>query len=367
MNTEKPKFSGIISLTKGGDLLGASIYEKLSHAMPSLRMKHFDSQEVKTYGGMKQLLEAEFHNGRHWLFIGAVGIMIRAMAPLLKDKFSDPAVLAMDEAGQFVISLLSGHAGGANELAKTVSAITGARAVITTATDVLGVASLDLVLQKLHVRLKDYRDLILSANTALTRGETIGILVDKDYLELLGEPSYDWQPQVPGLMVYQDGASLLDADLGLKIYVGVNPLMINTFKYSGVEVVIPRPFVLGTGAKKQLPTEQYIEVLAKWLGEKGICLEAIKLVASIELKSSEACILEAASQFGWETQFYDVVELMPFEDDFEPSEWVKATTGIASVSGPALLRALNGNREGLIGQSYKGSGCTFTLGRIKHD
>lgn len=169
------------------------------------------------------------------------------------------------------------------------------------------------------------------------------------------------------MKVFQDGASLLDADLGLKIYVGVNPITIKTLSDTGVEVVIPRAFFLGTGAKKQLPTEQYIVVLRQWLEEQGICPEAIQGVASIDLKSSEACILETANAFGWETRFYSAVELMPYEDDFEPSAWVKETTGVASVSGPAVLKALSGKREGLMHQQYKGSGCTFTLGRIYHD
>lgn len=367
MNTEKPNFSGIISLTKGGDGLGEATLQKMHLAMPNMQITHFDSQTIKASGGIKPFLADNFQSAQHWIFIGAVGIMIRAMAPLLRDKFTDPAVLAMDEAGQYVISLLSGHAGGANELAKAVAALTGANAVITTATDVLGVASLDLVLQKLKVRLKDYRTLILKANTALTRSQHIGIWVDQDYLNLMGLTQADWQPQVPGLISYQDGASLKDADLGLKIYVGVNPLIVKTFQNSDVEVVIPRPFVLGTGAKKQLPTDQYIEVLSQWLDEMGICMEAIDCAVSITLKSSEVCILETAQRYGWQCQFYDVVALMPYEDAFESSSWVKSTTGIGSVSGPAVLKAIGGNREGLLGKTFKGNGCTFTLGRISHD
>ena len=89
------------------------------------------------------------------IFIGATGIAVRAIAPLVQDKFYDPAVLVMDELGQFCILLLSGHVGGANELAETISQLTGSQAVITTATDVNHQFAVDVFARKNGLKIAD--------------------------------------------------------------------------------------------------------------------------------------------------------------------------------------------------------------------
>ena len=182
MNTETQKLKGtetalmqgmVLSLTPGGDALG----ETLLQALPK-GWEHLDRAAIKQNGGIAQVVETWFHHKDAFVFIGAAGIAVRVIAPFLKDKFQDPAVLVMDEKGQHVISLLSGHIGGANQLAKTLAGVLGGTAVITTATDVNDRAGLDLVLKALGCPLAANRNLCLEASRQIIGGETIGLFID---------------------------------------------------------------------------------------------------------------------------------------------------------------------------------------------
>ncbi|MCW5200397.1 cobalamin biosynthesis protein CbiG, partial [Desulfobulbus sp. F4] len=123
----------LITLSKSGRKLA----ERLAAVLPG-------SQLVPVQGGVSRTLARAWQEYDHLVCIMAAGIVVRAVAPLLSDKTIDPAVLVCDERGQFVISLLSGHLGGGNELAKQAAALIGGQAVITTASDVLGRTALDL-------------------------------------------------------------------------------------------------------------------------------------------------------------------------------------------------------------------------------
>ena len=109
------------------------------------------------------------------VFIGATGIAVRVLAPLVNDKFSDPAVIVIDERGQHVISLLSGHFGGANALARYLAGVLGADPVITTATDVNELAALDTLACQLDARMEDLRAAVKTINHWLVSGERIGL------------------------------------------------------------------------------------------------------------------------------------------------------------------------------------------------
>ena len=120
------------------------------------------------------LLEKQFGQFRQHIFIAAAGLVVRCIAPLLAGKAVDPAVVALDHHGKFVISLLSGHLGGANELARQVAAITGAEAVITTATDAEGLPAPDLLALRAGLRVLN-PEAIRVVNAALLSGQTLGL------------------------------------------------------------------------------------------------------------------------------------------------------------------------------------------------
>ena len=115
-------------------LLGADVWAPARYARPGLRVIE---------PGLNEWAGARFADCDALVFVSACGIAVRAIAPFVRSKAEDPAVVVLDEAGENVISLLSGHLGGANELAKEIAAAVGGRAVITTATDVRGVTAVD--------------------------------------------------------------------------------------------------------------------------------------------------------------------------------------------------------------------------------
>lgn len=346
MNTEKPKHRLIFSLTPRGDELGERL-ERLTG------FTHFSAAALKAEGGIMNVTKAKFLQASALIFIGATGIAVRAIAPCLQDKFSDPAVLVLDEKGKHVISLLSGHIGGANTLAVAIAEAIEGEPVLTTATDVNGRGSLDLLLKDLDCPLKPYRDLILKANMALATGSDVGIYIDLDFT--------DWLSSVPGFVFYKDWELFQSSDLGLKIYIGPKQSKIEKVQHA----VVPKIYALGTGVKKNQAFEVYQEGLLAFLKQADLSPQAIQIAASITLKQHEPCLHEAANAYAWQLEFYETASLKTFESAFESSDWVMKTVGLGSVSGPCALKATGlSNAEDLILKPFKHSGCTYTLGRI---
>ncbi|MBM6685952.1 cobalamin biosynthesis protein CbiG, partial [Faecalicatena contorta] len=118
-------------------------------------------------------LQEHWQQVREIVFIGAAGIAVRLIAPYIRDKFTDPAVLVLDEGGRFVIPLLSGHVGGANDLARFLARATGAEAVITTATDVNGRFAVDVFAKKCGLVLTD-RTKAKDISARILKGEKVG-------------------------------------------------------------------------------------------------------------------------------------------------------------------------------------------------
>ncbi len=379
-NTSNTVFKGLIlSLTPGGDLLGKRLLESQSENSPFENWQHFDAAKMKQLGGTYSVAAAQFAQVEAIVFIGATGIAVRAIAPHLKGKFVDPAVLVIDERGRFVISLLSGHAGGANLLATDLAEAIGALAVITTATDVNEKASLDLILKALACPLEPNRDLCVQANQQLVSGKEIGLYVDPSYLT-----SEAVQTRLTGLV--QSGANFCACDLKktseegssnwnhfltqskntLKIYIGFSASKINQIQaLENGHVVIPKAFVLGTGSRRGVETALYQECLKEFLSANDAHPNAIKQLVSVDLKSDEQCMIETARLYDWETHFYSVAALKTVDQQFPASETVLKALGLRAVSGPAAMLAAGlTQKEALESDTYKSGGCTFTLGRI---
>lgn len=115
------------------------------------------------------------------VFIMATGIVVRSIAPYIISKFSDPAILVMDEKGKNVISLLSGHIGGANSLTQYISSLIDANPVITTATDINQKASLDMIAKKLNAHIDNFRESVKEVNSMLVNNKCVGLYIDEGY------------------------------------------------------------------------------------------------------------------------------------------------------------------------------------------
>lgn len=244
--------------------------------------------------------------------IMATGIVVRTIAPLLADKYQDPAVVVCDELGHFAIPLISGHLGGANVLARRVAAITGGQAVLTTASDVLGRTALDLWC----------RDHGLTPAHKADFTRAMGKLVDQGSLSLWSRFPL---PALPPDLV--EAAERTQADL-----------IIDIRRESGDHGtwLIPRMLVLGVGCNRGTSARAISEVVQATCAQENIAFQAISRLASIDLKKDEAGLLEFAAAHRLPLDFYSKDQLNQVKNT-ATSAAVLAATGAKGVAEPAAL------------------------------
>lgn len=300
-------------LTEGGRKLA----EGLNALYPDLTVARYDSESFKSVWAASSAI----------IFIMATGIAVRAIAPLLKDKATDPAVLVMDDAGGNVISLLSGHEGGANRLAMEIASHTAAHAVITTATDNAGLSSIDVFARDNDLVI-DNRDLLSRISAGHIRK---GVL--KVYSELGIPLPEDYTP-----MDYPGGAEVL----------------ITTKVYKTVGLFLrPRTLVLGMGLNSGTTEEEIRQRVEGFLGENSYSPLSLKCIVTHEKKLSERGLREYARKAGLPLRGFTTDELNSVEG-VEESEAARRALGVQAVAEPAALLA-SGASEILVNKVRSGN------------
>ena len=260
-------------------------------------------------------MEPYFYWADTILFIGSTGMAVRAIAPWVKDKKTDPAVLVMDEGGNFVISLLSGHIGGANAMAKALAEKLGAQPIITTATDVEGRFSVDTWATERGYHISDMK-LCKEISAAILEGN---VLICGEYLDF---------PQLPtGLVEKEEGS--------LGIYVGIH----NRKPFEKTLVLTPRVLTLGLGCRRGTPKEAIKEAVQAVFRKNNLRTEAIARAASIDLKSNEQGLLDYCAGLGIPVEFFTAEELKTVSGNFAHSPFVQSVTGVDNVCERAAVLA----------------------------
>lgn len=265
------------------------------------------------------------------IFIGASGIAVRSIAPLLKRKTVDPAVLVMDEKGQFVISLLSGHLGGANALARRVAGITGGQPVITTATDVQKRFAVDVWAKQNGLKIMSM-DLAREISAAVLAGEKIGFSSD-----------YPVDGCIPEELC---GGLKARLTISVSIYHKEQPLF------------VPASLILGIGCRKGKNKEEIKQAVDEVLEQFGIYPQAIASAATIDIKKEEPGLLAFCKERGLSLEVFSAGELMEAKGDFTPSAFVSQVTGVDNVCERAAVCA-GGDR--LIVRKQAKNGVTVAL------
>ncbi len=308
-----------------------------------------DSGFIAFEAGFADTVRKAFIQYRALIMIGATGIVVRVIAPLLKDKMTDPAVVVLDEKGQFAISLLSGHMGGANRLAQQIADILDGQAVITTATEVNRVAALDLLSQQLDGKMADFRANVKTVNHMLANGKRVGIW---------------WHPALSDDKAHYDTRGFIPVDtladlpaLDALVYVSYERtnlvLAIPAFK------LIPRRIVAGIGCRRGVDAGRLAELLDRHLAECGLEPLALNAVGSIELKKAEPALIQLAEERQVPFQLFSVNQLAQCEQAFPSSEFVRKTVGVGCVSQPVAWLMSRGH---LVGHTLREQGITITLG-----
>jgi cobalt-precorrin 5A hydrolase len=260
-------------------------------------------------------MKALFDDHDALIFIGACGIAVRAIAPYVKDKATDPAVLVIDNQGSYVIPLLSGHIGGANALAKQIAERIHAAAVITTATDTASRFSCDAWAAE--------NDCAISS-MALAKEISAAIL--RTDIPICSE--YELPDALPnGLIKKTDG------ELG--IYIGTRIVE----PYTETLRLIPRAVNVGVGCRRGTPKERILGAIKTVFEGNGLDIRAIKTIASADIKKDEAGLLEAAAVLGVETMLFTPDQLNEAQGEFSESQFVKDTVGTGCVCERAAVLA----------------------------
>lgn len=247
------------------------------------------------------------------LFIGACGIAARSIAPCLKGKAVDPAVLVVDDQGRYVIPLLSGHIGGANDLARRVAQKIGALPVITTATDSAARFSCDAWAAQHNCALSSLQT-AKEISAAILTGD-VGI--SSEY------PLPDCLPL--GLSRQDKGKT--------GIYVGIY----DKTPYPDTLRLIPRIVTLGIGCRRDIPAETIARAVTESLQKAGIDWRAVCQIATIDLKRSETGLLAFAQSMGLPIRFYSAQELAAIQGPFSESAFVERTVGVGCVCERAAV------------------------------
>jgi precorrin-4 C11-methyltransferase len=296
--------------------------------------------EVSFAGPLAERVPELFARREQLVFFLAAGAVTRLIAPCLASKETDPGVLVVDEAGHFVIPLLSGHKGGANAFARTVAGCLGATPVITTASDVIGGLSLDLLEDEFGWTAEP-RDRLKEAALALVNGEPVAIVHEVgqpggwlDERELPANVSF--ARAVDGLprRRFQYVVWITDRTTGDLAGVGAGHVL--WFR--------PPSLVLGVGCERGISTEALEDGLTRFLAERGFARSSIAVVASVDLKADEKAIGELAGRHGWQTVYYGAGELTRVAGVPNPSEVVARCVGTPGVAEPAALLAAGVDR-----------------------
>ncbi|MEU9465519.1 precorrin-3B C(17)-methyltransferase [Streptomyces avermitilis] len=283
---------GLISATAAG----AAARDRLVAAWPA-RTRVYD-------GPVGEAVRRAFAECEQLVCFLATGAVVRVVAPLLGDKTSDPGVVCVDEAGRFAVSLVGGHGGGANELAREVGELLGAEPVVTTATDAVGLPGLDTL-------------------GFPVEGDVAGVsraLLDGEAVVLDAEVSWP----LPPLPVAAEGRYAIRLTDRL-----VEP---------GEREVVLRPpsLVVGVGASRNAPVEEVLGLVRGALRDAGLSAKSVAELATVDAKADEPGIVEAAARLGVPLVTYSAGELATVEVP-NPSDAPLAAVGTPSVAEAAAL------------------------------
>ena len=286
---------------------------------------------------------------RHALiFIGACGIAVRAIAPWIMDKLHDSPVLVADEMGKYVIPLLSGHVGGANELAVRLAGALGAIPVITTATDLHDSFAVDIFAKRNDLRICN-REGIAKVSAKVLAGEEITMSVPTGYLAV--------DETIP------PGIRLCAYPPAGKVDVLIADDTEELFRKEAAELLLqPKKYILGVGCKRDTDSTKLDLFLQKILEEQGIVIEQIAALASIDVKKEERCLLEFSEKYRIPFRTYTAQELQAVPGEFHSSEFVKAQVGVDNVCERAALKAAGTGGWILLGKQAQ-DGMTVAIAK----
>ncbi|MED3563511.1 cobalt-precorrin 5A hydrolase, partial [Bacillus xiapuensis] len=282
----------IVAITKHG----AELARKLGHSFQNADVYYMSKFEkgdeaaknIQLFSGsVRLLLPSLFEAYKGLIIIISLGAVVRMIAPLLKDKKTDPGVVVIDDKGEHVISVLSGHIGGANELTKEVAAALKARPIITTASDVQGTIPVDLF-GKRFGWIWDSAEKLTPVSASVVNEEKIAVVQESGEKEW-----WHYGPSIPeNIKVYDSISEALEAKPDAALVITHRNLTAgeNIILHNGV-LYRPKVIVLGMGCNRGTSSMEIEAVIDETLKELQFSKKSVKAICTIDIKKDEAGLL----------------------------------------------------------------------------
>lgn len=322
------------AFTQEGRATAERIYKKFGGKLES---KENFSQNVKN----------DFSECDALVFVMAAGIVVRTIAPLIQDKTHDPAVIVADQQGKFVISLLSGHIGGANCLAEKIAESINAIPVITTATDIQKVTAFDLFAQKNNLVIENISELKYISST----------LLDNKSVEFFTDfPVND--SDIPENIILTDKPSG-------KMRVVVSDMLRHDLSENSHTLFLrPKSLIVGIGCKKNIDFLKLENCFLSFLENYNLSLLSVESISTVSLKSKEPAVLKLCEKYNIPLKIVPDEAILSCSHDFEKSQFVEKITGLPSVAQASCYIASDYGTE--ISGKVKFSGITLAVCRKKN-
>ncbi len=329
----------IVSVSKKGKKLAFDLKEKLN----------FDSTIIKTdlyHKNVKEIFPIIFQEYDAIIAVMASGILIRSIAPLLNSKVTDPAILNIDDNGNFVISTLSGHLGGANKLTNKISKLINATPVITTSTDVNKKLGIDIIANDLFLSIDNTKE-ILFFNKAILEGKEISFTINPN-------KNFNY------LFEYFN-KNTLEINVSIFYSTKINTDEIHVKVEEHELILKEKKVVAGIGCRRGKSCEDIYNGLKKSLEEFNLDISRVTMLTSAEIKKDEKGILKLSEKLNIPVNFVELDKLKLFKsNDIQKSEFVKSKFGIDGVCEPSAL-IMAGFNSKLIYKKTSYDGVTIAI------
>jgi cobalt-precorrin 5A hydrolase len=339
----------IITVTNNGALLGDTVAQKL--AILGKKVDVFakagrNPLEATSYESLSKLIYDIFPKYDGFLFIMATGIVIRVIAPYICDKRIDPAIVVMGDNGKHVISLLSGHIGGANELTQLIAETSGAEPIITTATDLAQKPAADILAVRLNLTIEPFVQL-KTINAAIVNNENVKFFIDK---KLSNRASYYQEAAKQGLnLINLSQISTEEYDAAVIITDQILPIRNNQLYLRPVALAV------GIGCRRDTSSEDILAAVTDACNQIGRSINSISIIGSSIVKQNEKGLLSVIQQLAVPSIFFDNKQLQECIDKYQldVSSFVKKEIGVGNVCAAAAILAGKSNKLLLPKTKYK--------------
>ncbi|MGN7178307.1 cobalamin biosynthesis protein CbiG [Paenibacillus sp. FSL R5-0490] len=362
---DKRKPYALVAITKHGVAHARSYAETFPYAdlyyMKKFEQGDEEARQIQLFDGtVRLLLPALFQQYKGIICIISLGAVVRMIAPLLIDKKTDPAVLVVDDKGQYVVSVLSGHIGGANALTHEFAHAIGASPVVTTASDVQKTIPVDLFGAQFGW-MWDSDEKLTPVSASVVNEEHVAIVQET------GEKNWwMYDRELPdNLKIYQSIEEAIKAKPQAALLITDRILVPHEEELLENGVLYrPKSIVLGIGCNRGTSMAEVERVIDETLAEQGLSKKSVKAIASINLKKDEAALLELTAKYNWPFVTYTPEELneIPMQN---PSDTVFKYTGAYGVSEPAAMRYAKA-KELLLAKKKSGN-VTISIARINFE